>query len=102
MSDSDHVPAASLLDGYNCWRVRDDANTLGGPRDDLLDQRNDRAPNLPVFNSSVCLYQCHPIGRREKSSQVTRYRLATFGEFREMKLARRTFKEKRHRYTKDV
>jgi hypothetical protein len=102
MSRSDHVPAAFLLDGYNCRRVGHDANTVGRFGDDLLDQRNDRAPNLRVFDSSVCLYQCHPIGRREKSTHVTRYRRPTFREFREMKLARRPLKEKRHRYTKDV
>jgi hypothetical protein len=89
MLRSDHVPAAFLLDGYNCRRIWHDANMVGRFGDDLLDQRNDRAPNLRVFNSSVCLYQCHPIGRREKSTQVTRYRIATFREFREMKLARR-------------
>jgi hypothetical protein len=102
MLRSDHVPAAFLLDGYNCRRIWHDANMVGRFGDDLLDQRNDRAPNLRVFNSSVCLYQCHPIGRREKSTQVTRYRIATFREFREMKLARRPLKEKRHRYMKDV
>jgi hypothetical protein len=102
MSRSDHVPAAFLLDGYNCRRVGHDANTVGRFGDDLLDQRDDRAPNLRVFDSSVCLYQCHPIRRREKSTHVTRYRIATFCQFREMKLARRPLKEKRHRYTKDV
>jgi hypothetical protein len=102
MLSSDYLPAAFLLGGCNCWRVRHGANTLGRFGDDLLDQRNDRAPNLRAFDSSVCLYQCHPIGRREKSTQVTRYRIATFCEFREVKLARRTLKEKRHRYLKDV
>jgi hypothetical protein len=102
MLRSDFVSAAFLLDGYNCWRVRHGANTLGRFGDDLLDQRNDRAANLRVFDSSVCLYQCHPIGRCEKSTHVPRYRIATFCQFREMKLARRPLKEKRHRYTKDV
>jgi hypothetical protein len=102
MLRSDCVPAAFLLDGYNCRRVGHDANTLGRFGDDLLDQRDDRAANLPVFDSSVCLYQCHPIGRREKSTQVTRYCRPTFCQFREMKLLRRPLKEKRHRYMKDV
>ena len=78
MLGSDHVPVAFLLDGYNCWRVWHGANTLGRFGDDLLDQRNDRAPNLRVFNSSVCPYQRDPIGRREKSTHVTRYRRPTF------------------------
>jgi hypothetical protein len=84
MSRSDCVPAAFLLVGCNCSRLWPDANTLGRFGDDLLNQRHDRAANLRVFGTSVCLYQCHLIGRREKSTHVTRYRIATFCEFREM------------------
>jgi hypothetical protein len=31
MLRSDFVSAAFLLNGYNCWRVRHDAHTLGAP-----------------------------------------------------------------------
>jgi hypothetical protein len=100
MLGSDHKPAALLLDGYNFWPVLDDANTLGGR--DLLDQRNDRTPNLRVFDTSVCLYQRDPVGCREKSPHVTCCCRPAFREFRQMKLARRPLKEKRHRYAEDV
>jgi hypothetical protein len=102
MLGSDHVPVAFLLDGYNCWRVWHGANTLGRFGDDLLDQSNDRAPNLRMFDSSERPHQCDPIRRREKINDVTRHRRPAFGEFREMNLARRSLKEKRHRYMKDV
>jgi hypothetical protein len=101
MLGSDHAPGAFLLDGYNCWRVWP-ANMLCWFGDDLLDQRNDGAPNLGVFDSRVRPYQRDPIGRREKSTYITRYRRPTFRAFRQMKLARRPLKEKRHRYPKDV
>jgi hypothetical protein len=54
------------------------------------------------FDSRVRPYQRDPVGRREKSTYVTRYRRPTFWAFRQMKLARRPLKEKRHRYPKDV
>jgi hypothetical protein len=58
-----------------------------------------------TFGCSIRVYaftNATPSERREKSSQVTRYRIVTFCEFREMKLARPPLKEKRHRYMKDV
>jgi hypothetical protein len=99
---SDNVSAAFLLDSCNCWRIWHGADTFGRFSHDLLDQRYDRAPHPWVFDSSVCPYQRDPIGRGEKSTYVTRYRRLSFWAFREMKLARCSLKEKRHRYTKDL
>jgi hypothetical protein len=86
----------------NCWRIWHGADTFGRFSHDLLDQRYDRAPNPRVFDSSVCPYQRDPIGSGEKSTYVTRYCRLTFWAFREMKIARRPLKEKRHRYKKDL
>jgi hypothetical protein len=102
MLGSDNVSVAFLLYDCNWWRIWHGANRLGRFGDDLLDQRNDRAPNPRVFDSSVCPYQRNPIWRREKSTYVTRYRRPTFWAFREMKLVRRPLKEKRHWYPKDL
>jgi hypothetical protein len=102
MLGADNVSVAFLLDGCNCWRTWHCADTLNRFSDDLLDQRNDGAPNLRVFDSRVCPYQRDPIGRREKSTHVIRYRRPTFWAFWEMKLARRSLEEKRHRHAKDV
>ena len=55
MLGADHEPAAFLLDGCNCWRVCHGVK-LGGFRVDLLDDRNDSAPNLGLFDSCVCPY----------------------------------------------
>jgi hypothetical protein len=102
MSGYDHLPAAFLLAGCNCRRVCDGANTLDRFSDDLLYQRNDRAPKLRVADSSVCPYQRDPIGCREKSDEITRYRRPAFWAFREMTLACRPLKEKRHWYPKNA
>jgi hypothetical protein len=102
MPGADNVSMAFLLDGCNCRHVWHGADTLNRFSDDLLDQRNDGAPNMRVFDSSVCPYQCDPVGRRQKSTHVARYRRPTFRAFWEMKLAWHSLEEKRHRHTKNV
>jgi hypothetical protein len=97
---SDNVSVAFLFDGCNCWRIWQRA--LGRFSNDLLDELNDRAPNLRVFDSSVCPYQGDPVGCREKSTYVARYRRPTLWALREMQLTRRPLKEERYRHTKDV
>jgi hypothetical protein len=55
-----------------------------------------------ISDSTERLHKSDAVGRREKINDVPRYCRPGFNELREMKLARRSFKEKRHRHVKDV